>query len=380
MKPKLLIVDDNKTERLAVVDALKAFECETFEAEDGPEGLAKIKQEKPDVVLLDFTMPGLDGSEVMAKIQADPGLRQIPVIMLTSQASRPMVMKVARLGVRDYLVKPCAPDTLIEHVSRVVPLKPMGEVAAPKRYEDPLILLIIDDKTVIHDQIKQQLSDTPWQAEARALVSEAMEFIEQNLPDAILVSLNLPGEDAYALQKKLRAQPRTRKIPLFGMSVKTARQEQTKALDQGFAGIISKPIQAEALKAQLCRGLNLDTSGKYFEQQEGALILRIPEAAPAEVAGEILNYFPAKLAQAVEAGLDKVLLDLTQPKAPTPGLVALLSNSIRQCADLNLDYRVVASEAVAAECRKQDEAKTWHFADSVDEVMMQWASPSPMSA
>ena len=378
MKPKLLIVDDSRTARLTVADAFQGFECELLEARNAIEGLATARREKPDLVLLDIDAPGTNGFEMLARFQSDAVLRNTPVTVLSSDASRQVVMKVARLGVKDYLVKPFTEATLVDRVGRIVNLPAKGETAPVRRFEDPISILVVDDKPAILEQIKQALSDTTWQVEGRSQLAEAQEFCAQTVPDLVVVSLALPENGAFALLKHLRATGRTRKVPVFGLIIKTAVQEQERALEAGFGGVVTKPILAGDLKTQIARKLKLDTSGRYFEEQQGVLILRIPEQTSGEMAAEILEYFPKKVAAAVEAGLDKMLLDLSQLKQPGPGLMTMAMSAIRICEELTLDYRIVGSEAVTTECKKHEESKNWKFASSCEEALALWSLPESM--
>ena len=381
MKPKILIVDDSKTARLVVAGAFKGFECEVLEAADGAEGLALVNREKPDLVLLDATMPGMDGVEMLRGLRAEANWRQLPVIMLTSQTNREAVVRIARLGVRDYLVKPFAEETLVERVGRILELQPKG-AAAPraKRFDEPLTILLLEDKPAIQERVKQGLADTPWKVEARATLAEAVDFCRQNPPDVVLASLSVAEDAAWALAQSLRAGARTRKVPVLGLSVKTAVEEQQRARESGFWGVIAKPLQMENVKVEICRALNLDTSGKYFEQRDRALILRVPPQVSGEIVGEILGHLPGQLATAVAGGCDKMVLDLSPLQRPGPGLVALAANIVRRYEELTLDYRIVAADEVSAECRKHEEASQWTFAASLDEALAMMSAPEPVAA
>ena len=118
MGAKILTVDDSKTIRMIVAKAFKPFDCDILEAANGVEGLAVASRDKPDVILLDFTMPIMDGLETLAKLKADPELKAIPVLMLTAEAGRETVLKIAKLGVRDYLIKPFKEELVVERVGR----------------------------------------------------------------------------------------------------------------------------------------------------------------------------------------------------------------------------------------------------------------------
>ncbi len=122
MPPKILSVDDSKTIRMIVGRSLKNYDCVMCEAANGEEGLAVAASEKPDLIILDITMPVMDGVTMLTKLREDQALKDIPVVMLTAESGRENVAHIARLGVRDYLVKPFKDDQLIEKIGRIIPL------------------------------------------------------------------------------------------------------------------------------------------------------------------------------------------------------------------------------------------------------------------
>ncbi len=123
MSTKILTVDDSKTIRLIVKRAFAPYDCAVFEAANGEEGLAVAAAEKPDLIVLDITMPVMDGVTMLTRLKGNPALKDIPVIMLTAESGRENVANIASLGVRDYLVKPFKDGQLMEKVIRVVPLQ-----------------------------------------------------------------------------------------------------------------------------------------------------------------------------------------------------------------------------------------------------------------
>jgi two-component system cell cycle response regulator len=122
-------VDDSKTIRMIVKRTFAPYEATVLEAGNGEEGLATAAAEKPDLIILDITMPVMDGVTMLGKLKEDPELKGIPVIMLTAESGRENVAFIAKLGVRDYLVKPFKDEQLIEKVSRVVTLTPKTAAA-----------------------------------------------------------------------------------------------------------------------------------------------------------------------------------------------------------------------------------------------------------
>lgn len=126
MSLRILTIDDSKMVRLMVGKVFKPFDCVVMEAANGAEGIERARENKPDVIVLDYTMPVMDGMETMVALRADPYLKDVPVIMLTAESARDTMCKMAELGVRDYLVKPFNEATIAERVGRVVALKMKG--------------------------------------------------------------------------------------------------------------------------------------------------------------------------------------------------------------------------------------------------------------
>ncbi len=177
MSIKILTVDDSKTIRLIVAKAFKAYDCMVLEADNGVVGLAVASREKPDLILLDYTMPVMDGFEVLARLRSDPDLKATPVIMLTAEAGRDTVIKIAKLGVRDYLIKPFKGELLIERAGRVVALKLQDRrTEKPKRFDDPISILVVDDKPAIAEQIRAGLADTPWKVTSADQPGQALDI------------------------------------------------------------------------------------------------------------------------------------------------------------------------------------------------------------
>lgn len=127
---KILSVDDSKTIRMIVKRTFAPYDCTVCEASNGEEGLAATTAEKPDLIVLDITMPVMDGVTMLTKLRESADLKHIPVIMLTAESGRENVAYIAKLGVRDYLVKPFKDDQLIEKVKRVLPLQPKAAAVA----------------------------------------------------------------------------------------------------------------------------------------------------------------------------------------------------------------------------------------------------------
>src|SRR5262249_314043 len=122
MPVKILTVDDSQTVRLVLQKAFRPYDCIVIEACHGAEGLALAPTEKPDLILLDLSMPVMDGIATLTELKADPDLKTIPVVMLTSESDRENVFHVTKLGVRDYILKPFKESHLLDRIAKIIPL------------------------------------------------------------------------------------------------------------------------------------------------------------------------------------------------------------------------------------------------------------------
>jgi two-component system, cell cycle response regulator len=370
MGPKILTVDDSRTIRMIVARAFKTFACEIFEAADGMEGLTTAQRERPDIIILDLTMPVMDGVEMLTKLKADPELRAIPVVMLTAEAGRENVLRIAKLGVRDYLIKPFKEELIVERVGRIIDLKAKSELTPrAKRFDDPLQVLVVDDKPAIIEQIQAALSETPWEVRGVSQPGQAVDSCSQVLPDIVLVSLSLPEGAGFSLSQLFRANVRTKSIPIVALSVKTASDEQSRAQQLGFNGVITKPIDFDDVRLKITRALSLDTSHKYFQSRDGLLVLMLPSNFSPAVAYDITTHLRHKASEAVDAGVSRVVIDMSQLKAADMTLIKLGISVIQLCVELDIRYNLIGSEVVRAECKNYEETKDWQFIGSVEEAV-----------
>lgn len=124
MSAKILTVDDSRTIRMIIQRAFRPFDCAFCEAGNGVEGLEVAARERPDLIILDVTMPIMDGATMLAALRQDPNLKATPVLMLTAESSKDNVARISQLGISDYLAKPFKEEKLLEKVNRVLPLVP----------------------------------------------------------------------------------------------------------------------------------------------------------------------------------------------------------------------------------------------------------------
>ena len=124
--PKILIVDDELAMRTLLKELLEGFEdkgVELLTANNGEEAIESIKAEKPELVILDIRMPGMNGFEVCNTLKNRFGMKDVYVLMLTAEAQEFNKQKSKDVGADIFMTKPFDPDKLIKKVSNVLDLK-----------------------------------------------------------------------------------------------------------------------------------------------------------------------------------------------------------------------------------------------------------------
>jgi DNA-binding response OmpR family regulator len=130
---KVLVIDDEAPIRLLCRVNLEAEGMEVVEAPDGPSGLDLATSEKPDAILLDVMMPGLDGWTVAERLLEDEATREIPVVFLTARADVRDRVRGIDLGGLDYITKPFNPVELAALVRGVIEAVERGEREETRR-------------------------------------------------------------------------------------------------------------------------------------------------------------------------------------------------------------------------------------------------------
>lgn len=230
-------------------------------------------------------------------------------------------------------------------------------------------ILVVDDKPAIVEQVAKGLDETPWKIEGAASTGLAMDSCTKQVPDAMLISVSLPENGAFTLFQMLRAGNRTKSVPVFALSVKTAAEEQARAQQVGFTGIVTKPIDFEDVKVKITRALGLDTSYKYFSQKDGILIMNLPANFTPSVSNDIMLHLRTQVTGAVDSGIDKMIIDMSQIKTADITLIKLGLSSLQLSNELALKSSIIGSEAVSQECKNYEETKDWRFVGTYEEAV-----------
>jgi CheY-like chemotaxis protein len=122
----VLLVEDNEDNRIVYSTILRHFGYRVMEALNGEEGIATARSEKPDLILMDISIPIIDGWEATQVLKHDPETRQIPIIALTAHALASDRERAMQVGCDGYLAKPCEPRAVVAEVQRF-----LGQTVGP---------------------------------------------------------------------------------------------------------------------------------------------------------------------------------------------------------------------------------------------------------
>ncbi|MEM6732252.1 MAG: response regulator [Myxococcota bacterium] len=116
----VLTVDDSRAVRMMVRKALQGLDVTVLEAENGAQGLEVIRDKQPDLVLLDYNMPEMDGEQMLTELRKDPSVRETQVMMLTTEAMGGTMERLESLGLSEYIIKPFKQPDLMRKVRALV--------------------------------------------------------------------------------------------------------------------------------------------------------------------------------------------------------------------------------------------------------------------
>ncbi|MFM9960341.1 MAG: response regulator [Planctomycetaceae bacterium] len=121
MKPKVLVIEDNEQNLYLVTFLLERHGLEIIPARTGPQGLALASHVRPDLILLDIQLPGMDGYEVARQLKLIASLASVPIVAVTSYAMEGDRNKGIAAGCTGYIEKPINPETFLEEIRSFLP-------------------------------------------------------------------------------------------------------------------------------------------------------------------------------------------------------------------------------------------------------------------
>ena len=281
MSPKILSVDDSKTIRALLARLFRPYACELYEAANGEEGLAVAGKERPDLIFLDYNMPVMDGVTMLRRLRDDAELRRTPVIMLTAESGVENIATVARLGVRDYIVKPFDQELLLAKTSRVVALvtrpnherrekKPTppseraGETQGSASASEPTepkpgqatplqraSVLVVDDSRTMRLSLIRGLNELGFDNIKEAKNGrQALELVLKEPFDLMLLDMEMPEMNGMEVLLALKNNPQLRGLPVIVISGADQIENAVRCIEAGAEDYLPKPFNPTLLRAR----------------------------------------------------------------------------------------------------------------------------------
>ena len=279
---KVLVVDDNVTSREILQGILESFSFMVTLAASGEEGISELEnavKNKPfELVIMDWKMPGLDGIETSKRIKNLTSLSKIPAIVMVTAYGREEVMQRAeKVGLDGFLIKPVNAsvlfDTIMQAFGKDIPKA--SRIASSKDKATTLqnisgahILLVEDNE--INQQVAQEILESAgFKVSLANNGKEAVQAVEKNNYDAILMDVQMPVMDGYEATRKIRelqlngtgsaelatvstqSSTPAKRVPIIAMTAHAMAGDEDRSLEAGMDDHITKPIDPVKLFAAL---------------------------------------------------------------------------------------------------------------------------------
>jgi two-component system, cell cycle response regulator len=264
MTARILVVDDIEANVRLLEAKLTAEYYDVISASDGPTALAMAASEKPDIVLLDVMMPGMDGFEVCRRLKEDPLTRHIPVVLITALDGRADRINGLEAGADEFLNKPIDDVMLFSRVRSLTRLKTvidelrereasgrrMGVIAgaASRLAGSGGRIIICDDNDRQAQRIASELA-----IEHRPVIEsdpDKAHLTARGPVDLLIINTNAKGFDGLRLAAQMRSDEATRHIPILAVIDPDERARMVKALEIGVNDVLPRPIDPQELSAR----------------------------------------------------------------------------------------------------------------------------------
>ena len=354
---RILTVDDSRAVRMLVKKALADMAFDITEAEDGEKGLAAVDQDSPDLILLDVTMPVLDGPGMLERLRGR-GI-STPVLLLTAESGTSVIGPMLKQGgICEYIVKPFKPEQLrakvIEALQRNGTMPNLSGPGTKKNVQNPdggfaqpgkafVDLLVVDDMDNVAKKLKSMLPER-ISFNSCADRNSALGMCRERVYRAVLLDTEIPDVDSVELLRELRIlQPTAAFVALV---MRTDKNPQAHVSTSGFGAYLSKPFDPRQVE---------EFVGAYFESQDLLSIdgnvlkpagYKGPESASDTYYRRLQTMTGAALQEAAAACHDRVIFDLSDLTA-SPKLQKFLVRVATQCTEVGLEVRIVGSAEVA---------------------------------
>jgi signal transduction histidine kinase/CheY-like chemotaxis protein/HPt (histidine-containing phosphotransfer) domain-containing protein len=292
---RVLVVDDNATNRQILVRQTESWGMVPEETEWPAEALRWIREGRVyDIAILDMQMQDMDGNALARAIHAEPGGEGLPMLMLTSLGRRREDTE-AGVDFAAFLTKPIKPSQLYDALMTVfasrptrlpAPARPAEPAVADMARTLPLRILVAEDNAVNQQLALLLLSKLGYRADVASNGLEAVEAVERQPYDVVLMDVQMPEMDGLEATRRLRARGRDGATPrIIAMTANAMQGDREACLEAGMDDYVAKPIHRDELVAALWRA----GPASRPEAVPGPAPPAEPAPAPRAAAGDVLD-------------------------------------------------------------------------------------------
>ena len=263
----VLVVDDNASSRQILGEALLSLRFAVTMAESGEEALRLLVRRDSDirVVLLDWKMPDMDGTECARRIRALNLLHPPAVVMVTAYGREEVRREAENVGVDAFLLKPVGRSVLFDAIATVLgrsharSLRPRSRADAGAGLPEALRgarMLLVEDNEINRQVACELLEGAGLVIETAGDGEQALRLLDARTYAAVLMDVQMPVMDGLEATRRIRADARFAALPVIAMTAHAMEQDRQKSLEAGMTDHVSKPIDPKALFAALVRALS----------------------------------------------------------------------------------------------------------------------------
>ena len=258
---KILVIDDDPLNRKLLRALLTLGKYEVVEFPDAESGIRHARESFPDCILLDLKLPGMDGLAAVRLIKADPVLKAVPVVAVTSLAMKGDERRALDAGCDGYITKPIDTRTFLDNIRHFLQKKRQAiQVEDALQLGGPPSVLVVDDDESILKVFRGMLLRGGYQVLTAASGEEALARALSDNPDLILLDVKMPDLNGYEVTRRLKANLATLAIPVIMITGYADREHRVAGLEAGADEFLAKPVDSVELLVRMKSMINLKRS------------------------------------------------------------------------------------------------------------------------
>ena len=250
---RVLVIDDSVTFREALRAACQAAGYEVLEAASGEEGLRLIGARRPDAIVVDGVLPGIDGATVVRRLRLDAVLRDLPCLLLTASEGQHAELRALDAGADAFVRKGEDLEVVLARLAAMLRRSPARARAADETQSLLGLkrILAVDDSATYLNALGNALRDEGYDVILARSGEEALELLAVQTVDCIVLDLMMPGLSGQETCQRIKAAPGVRDIPLVMLTALEDRDAMIQGLSAGADDFISKSSELQVLKARV---------------------------------------------------------------------------------------------------------------------------------